>query len=91
LAVNDRIISKSPYDGVVGKRKRVLRTPANIPTLEPFQAIVAEIRMQKFTDHAQDSADLAEFLGLAGVGETESGRLRWTNVDFRWLTEIKTR
>lgn len=36
------------------------------PTWEQFQSIVADIRAQKFNAEAEESADLVEFMGLAG-------------------------
>ena len=65
LALNDRVISRSPYFGVTNKRKRFTRQPDAIPSPEQFERIVEAISHQRFADHAQDSADLASFLGLA--------------------------
>ena len=65
LALNDRVISRSPYFGVTDKRKRFTRQPDAIPSPEQFERIVEAISHQRFADHAQDSADLASFLGLA--------------------------
>jgi integrase len=83
LAVHDNVISTSPYDGVLRKRRRTVRKPAVVPTKEQFEAIIERIRSQRLTDHAADSADLVEFLGLAGVGEAEADQLKWSDIDFK--------
>ena len=63
-------------------RKKVVRKKPNAPTLEEFAQIVNCIRSQKFSDTAQDSADLVEYLGLAGQGVAEANSLDWSHLDF---------
>ena len=63
-------------------RKKVVRKKPNAPTLEEFAQIVNCIRNQKFSDTAQDSADLVEYLGLAGQGVAEANSLDWSHLDF---------
>lgn len=63
-------------------RKKVVREKPNAPTLEEFAKIVDCIRNQKFSDTAQDSADLVEYLGLAGQGVAEANALDWSQVNF---------
>ncbi len=82
LALNDRVISRSPYAGVTNKRKRVTKEPDAIPSPEQFERIVEAIRHQRFADHAQDSADLASFLGLAALGQAEARQFQWKDFDF---------
>ena len=82
LALNDRVISRSPYAGATNKRKRVAREPDAIPSAEQFERIVEAIRHQRFADHAQDSADLAAFLGLAALGQAEARQFQWKDFDF---------
>ena len=84
LAVDDKVISTNPYTAIPAKqrRKRVSKELATIPTLEEFNSIVTAIRTQRFADHAQDSADLAAFLGLAALGEAEAQSLKWKDIDF---------
>jgi hypothetical protein len=65
LALNDRVISRSPYAGATNKRKRVAREPDAIPSAEQFERIVEAIRDQRVADHAQDSADSASPRRLA--------------------------
>jgi hypothetical protein len=38
------------------------------PTFEEFKAIVANIRNQRFSNDAQESADFVEFLGFSRIG-----------------------
>jgi integrase len=63
-------------------RKKVVREKPKAPTLEEFAQIVNCIRDQKFSDTAQDSADLVEYLGLAGQGVAEANALDWSHVNF---------
>lgn len=63
-------------------RRQVVRKKPNAPTLEEFRKIVNCIRNQKFSDTAQDSADLVEYLGLAGQGVAEANSLDWSHVNF---------
>jgi integrase len=51
-------------------------------TEQQFHAIVESIRSQRFTDHADDSADFVEFLGLAGLGQAEASSLVWSDIDW---------
>jgi integrase len=82
LALHDQIVPKSPYKGVTNKRKRVTKKPDAIPSMEQFEKITAVIREQRFADHAKDSADLATFLGLAGLGQAEAKQFCWKDFDF---------
>ena len=79
LAVDDHILPASPLDGV-----KEVRTPKPIrhtPTFAEFQAIVASIRAQNLSTNADESADLAEFMGLAGLGQAETSSLSWDDVN----------
>ncbi|WP_348212491.1 tyrosine-type recombinase/integrase [Luteolibacter sp.] len=82
LAVNDRIIAESPFDRVRTRWKKPQTPVRRVPTLEQFQAIVDEVRSEKRSSHARESADFLEFLGLAGVGQAEASSLTWGDVDF---------
>lgn len=82
LAVKDRIVGESPFAQVKTGWKRPQTPTRLIPTADQFHAIVDSIRSQKFTDHAEDSADFVEFLGLAGVGQAEAASLKWGDVDW---------
>lgn len=37
---------------------------------------------RRVTDHAEDSGDFIEFLGLAGLGQAEASALKWKDVDW---------
>lgn len=85
LAVTDGAIALSPLrpkqQSQQIKRKRVrgtIRRP--IPTPDEVEKIIAEIRKNRFTDHAADSADFVEFLTLAGLGQAEAASLTWGDV-----------
>jgi integrase len=80
LAVRDRIISVSPATHLrSAKREKPIRLT---PTFEQFNAIIADVRAQRFNADAQDSADFLEFLGLAGLGQAEAGSLTRSDIDF---------
>ena len=83
IAVNDKIIDESPFDRVRTPWKRPQTPIRLIPTKEQFQAIVFMIRTQQFTDHAEESANFVEFLGLAGLGQAEAASLTWGDVNWR--------
>ena len=53
-----------------------------VPTLAQFEAIVADIRAQVASPHAQVTADFVEFLGLAGLGQAEASSLKWGDIDW---------
>jgi integrase len=81
LAVSDRLLSRSPAADVkqVPRDKPIRRTP----TVEEFQAIVADVRAQVYNADCADSADFIEFLGLAGLGQAEASSLTWGDVDWK--------
>jgi integrase len=82
IAVTDRMIAHSPFDAVKTKWKKPQKPVRQIPTDEQFQAIVKDIRSQKFSADAEISADFIEFLGLAGVGQAEAGSLTLADIDW---------
>ncbi len=63
-------------------RRQVVRKKPDAPTLEEFFQIVNCIRGQKFSDTAEDSADLVQYLGLAAQGVAEANALDWSHVNF---------
>jgi integrase len=78
-AIKSRIIADSPAEDLTElKRENPVRLT---PTWDQFQAIVKNIRDQVFAD-SKDSADLIEFMGLAGVGTAEAHSLHGEHVDF---------
>jgi integrase len=82
IAVTDRMIANSPFDGVKTKWKKPQKPVRQVPTVEQFQAIVKDIRAQRFSADAESSADFIEFLGLAGVGQAEAGSLTLGDIDW---------
>jgi integrase len=79
LAVRDKIILESPAGALkYRKRKQPIRLT---PSFEQFQAIVADIRAQKFNREAGESGDFVEFLGLAGLGQAEVAGIKRQHVD----------
>ena len=82
IAVDDRILSHSPFDRVKRKWKPPQPVFRISPTPDQFMAIVESIRSQRFTDHADESADFIEFLGSAGLGQAEASSLCWGDVNW---------
>lgn len=82
IAVKDRMINESPFEGVKTRWKKPQKPMRLVPTQEQFQAIVADIRAQRYNAEAEDSGDFVEFLGLAGLGQAEAGSLTWGEVDW---------
>ena len=80
LAVKLRVIAVSPAVGLHGLK---VETPIrSTPTWEQFQAIVQNIRHQKFNAEAEATADVVEFMGLAGVGTAECANLKGEHINF---------
>ena len=82
IAVKDRIIAESPAKSLRLPWKKPQVPVRRIPTVDEFERIVENIRTQRFSDHAQDTADFVEFLGLAGLGQAEASSLAWGDVDW---------
>jgi site-specific recombinase XerD len=85
LAVADGVIAHSPLrpkeKSQIIKRRRVSGTIHRlIPTPEEVEAIITEIRHNRFSDHSEDSADFVEFMAAAGLGQAESSSLTWGDV-----------
>jgi integrase len=80
LAVKSRALSESPANGF--KLLRPEEPIRQTPSWEQFQSILTEIRSQRFSAEAQDTGDLVEFMGLAGVGTAECASLLGEQIDF---------
>ena len=94
FAVSDTVIVKNPFDPKIirkAKKEPIIRL---IPSPDEFEKINAEIRrpswrvekgkhggQRPLTQH--DSADFAEFLGRAGIGQAEAVGLNWEDIDER--------
>lgn len=80
LAVDDGALFKNPCEGWKEEKRP---TPIRqTPSMEEFARIVAYIRSEKRSPHAEESASFLEFLGLAGVGNSEAAALCWEDVDW---------
>jgi integrase len=80
LAVKLRVIAVSPASSLRGLK---VETPIrSTPNWDQFQALVKNIRDQTLNAGSEDSADLVEFMGLAGVGTAECANLRGEHIDF---------
>ncbi len=82
IAVKDRIIPESPAKLLRQGWKKPQMVKRQVPSVAQFEAIVADIRAQRFSDHAEHTADFVEFLGLAGLGQAEASSLTWGDVDW---------
>lgn len=72
-AVDDGVIARSPAESIK-YRKREDKQKRLIPSQKEFEQIVEHVRSQRFSDTAKASADLIEFMGLAGLGQPRFGR-----------------
>ena len=84
-AVDDKAIASSPALGMKYKKEKdsIKRLT---PSFDQFLAIVESIRSQPLADTAKDSADLVEFMGLAGLGTAECDDLKWRDINFETNT-----
>jgi integrase len=92
LAVSDTVIPKNPFDPKILRKAEKEPIIRLIPSPEEFEKIIAEIRrpswkIEKSKHGGQrpatqdDSADFAEFLGRAGIGQAEAVGLNWEDID----------
>jgi len=81
-AIKDKAIAVSPADAIEWKDTKSTKKRLK-PSWEEFTAIVDHIRSQKYADTSGESADLVEFMGLAGVGLGECAGLSWGDINFR--------
>ena len=79
-AVKSRAIAESPAAALTELKRE--NPPRISPSWEQFEAIVNSIRGLDFVG-AEDSAELVEFMGLAGVGTAEAYNLRGEHIDFQ--------
>src|ERR1041384_2135787 len=75
VAIADKMTDESPVTRMKRTWKRPQKPVRNIPSQEQFQAIVENIRSQKFNMDAAESANFIEFMGLAGLGQAETSSL----------------
>lgn len=86
MAARDGVISSSPATHF--KAAKLDKPIRKTPTFDEFKTIVADIRSQRFSADAKDSADFVEFIGLAGLGQAETSALRVDDID--WQRETLT-
>jgi integrase len=84
-AKDDKVIGTSPVDGIKYKAVKDTKTKP-VPSWNEFEAIVKSVREVVFSDTSQDSSDLIEFMGLAGLGQAECAGLTWGDVNFNTST-----
>lgn len=91
LGMADRLLTRdeNPFSARLIKRRRLDPVTRNIPTLEQFAAIIAEVREHDDDDYA----DFLEFLGLAGLGQAEVLALRPRDItaDKMRVVRLKTK
>jgi integrase len=81
LAVADKAIADSPAkDAKTVRRATPIRQS---PNWEQFEAIVADVRSQRFNADADDSADFVDFLGRSGLGNSEAANIQRKHVDMK--------
>ena len=81
-AVEDGVIAHSPAASIT-YRARKDKNKRLIPSWQEFESIVGHVRSQKYADTAKQSADLIEFMGLAGLGQAECADLTWGDINFK--------
>jgi integrase len=82
LAVRRSLITENPFTRISKqtKRRKIKAKPTPTPSFDQFYKIVESIRFNKFTDHAEESADFVEFMGCAGLGAAEVRGIRWRDI-----------
>jgi len=80
LALADGAIGTNPADGLKAERApdKLKLTPSGAQ----FRQIIDAVRSQPQADTREDSADLLDFYGRAGLGTGEAAGLVWQDVDF---------
>jgi integrase len=79
IAVDDKVVLTSPVQIPRLRKEKPIKAT---PTVEEFQAIIADVRGQKLNRDSEDSANFLEFLGQAGVGNSEAAAATWKDVSF---------
>ncbi len=82
LAKSDSMTAENLYTLSGLKYRTVHRPPPQIPTVEQFEKILANVRSIKNNRKAMVSADFLEFEGRAGFGQAEASAMRWKDIDF---------
>ena len=82
FAISDKVIPTSPAEGIKYERSKATNKRL-IPSWEEFEAIVQSIRSVPTSDTREESSDLIEFMGLAGLGQAECAGLTWADINFK--------
>ena len=88
----DKVIPENPFDARINRKAKKEPIIRLIPSPEEFEKIIAEIRKPSWKIakgkhggqrpmYQHDSADFAEFLGRAGIGQAEAVGLNWSDID----------
>ena len=80
LAVDARVILDSPVNHL--KSPRIDKPIRTTPAWSQAKRIVAAVRSEKRNAHAKESADLLEFMLLAGIGLAEAQNLLGQHISF---------
>jgi len=83
IALSDKMIIESPMASVKTTWKRPQKPQRFCPTQQQFDAIVKDIRAQRFNADSEDSANFIEFMGLAGLGQAETSSLTFGDIDWQ--------
>jgi integrase len=79
MAVRDHALMENPAAHLkYRKRTKPIRLT---PTFEQFNAIIADVRSQKFNADSADSADFLEACGLLGLGQAELAGMKREHID----------
>lgn len=81
MAVNDKMLADSPAEKI--RTKKAAKPVRLTPSFDEFQAIIADVRLEKLNADREESADFLAFLGLIGVGQAEASSIKKQHVDFR--------
>jgi integrase len=80
LAIRDGAMDKSPVAHLKGRK--VPKVRSILPTDEQFETLLSDVRNNKKNRDREETADLIEFMAVAGVGNAEAEGLKWERVYF---------
>lgn len=102
LSEADGAVKKSPFIDRLNRPAKKQKVERHIPSAADFERILAEIRVPSWAHvkgkrggqrpmRQDESADFAEFLGRAGVGQAEAASIRWEDVGERALKFVRAK
>jgi integrase len=80
LALRDGALTASPVAHL--KCRKVPKVLSILPTDDQYVTLLKDIRNNKNNRNGTETADLIEFMGVAGVGNAEAEGLKWERVYF---------